>query len=524
MNRAVLIAGGIITAGLATMLGALMMFLSLFATIGAGVAEQQQRALAGEGFGLSGAVPGEYRAWVMKAGSICPSVTPPMLAAQIAAESGWDPNAVNPSSQASGLTQFIPMNFGLIRDDDGNGRASPFDPGDSIMAQGRLMCEYAGYLSPAYSGEQLQRLTLAAYNIGPYKVLAGGCMTAHLPECPATMPQDPSVRAYVDKIMSEMATYAATPATLLNGGVGGPWQQPVTSWVGSGTFGQSGSMWRMCGWHTGFDYAVGTGTPVRAIHSGTVIHAGSGATAGGTGGAYGNQVIVDHGQVDGKVTRSYYDHLSAISVTTGQKVQTGQLVGVSGATGNVSGPHLHLELTIGATGMPSCGQFVDPRAFIVKHANDPITQMDAALSAMLNTTGDGTGAKAVQAAKTQLGVDYSYGGGGLNGPTSNVDGVVGFDCSSLVRFAWYQATGGKTTIPRTSEAQQDALTPITRAQLQPGDLIFFQTIRGTWSHVGMYVGGNQMIHAPKTGDVVRVAPFDDSYYSNIPTTYRRVTG
>lgn len=498
-------------------------------TTWSGAAQQAELdAQQSQGFGLSSKVPAQYVQWVMKAGQICPSVTPPMIAAQIEAESSWNPDAVGPAipgtqDRAVGIAQFMPVNFALIRDEDGNGSASPTDPADEIVAQGRLMCQYAALLSPAYTGEELQRLTLAAYNIGPYKVLAAGCTKAAPPACPATMPSDPSVRAYVDKIMSTMGSYAAVPATLGAGGVGGPWQQPVTSWGDSGTFHQLGSHWHMCGWHTGYDYVVPTGTPVRAIHDGTVIHAGYGGDSGGTGPAYGNQVIVSHGVIGGKETRSYYDHFSAVAVSVGQKVTTGQVVGMSGATGNVTGPHLHLEMTIGATGMPTCDTFVDPHAYIVAHATDPVTAVANNASTLLSNDSS-AGAKAVAAAKSQLGVAYSYGGGGLNGPTSNVGGTVGFDCSSLMRFAWYQATGGKVTIDRVTEDQVAHLTPITEAHAQPGDLVFFQISPGDWDHVGMYLGPGQMIHAPHPGDVVRIAPFNDSYYSAKPKAFRRVNG
>lgn len=500
--------------------GTVMLGLSTLAAISGSAKHQLDlQKQSSQGFGLSSAVPAEYQQWVTKAGSLCPSVTPPMIAAQIAAESSWNPTAVS-SAGAVGIAQFMPFNWHLIRDENGNGTASPTDPADEIVAQGRLMCSYAAMLSGAYSGEQLQRLTLAAYNIGPYAVLAKGCSKAALPACPATMPSDPSVQAYVSKIMTTMGAYAASPATLAVGGVGGPWQQPVSSWAPSGTFRQSGQHWGMCGWHTGHDYSVPTGTPVRAIHDGTIVHAANGGSPGGTGSAYGLQVIIDHGTIAGKPTRSYYAHLSAFAVRQGQRVTTGTVLGAAGSTGNSTGPHLHLEMTTGP-GRPTCETFIDPHAFIVQHAND---KPDLATIIKRGTTpAAGQGDQAVAAARSQLGVPYSWGGGGLNGPSSNVDGTVGFDCSSLVRFAWYQATGGQTTIDRTTFQQVQHLTPITRGELQPGDLIFFQTEPGSWSHVGMYVSGTTMVHAPRPGTVIREANFEDTYYSKLPTTYRRVT-
>ncbi|MET8744920.1 LysM peptidoglycan-binding domain-containing M23 family metallopeptidase [Streptomyces sp. NPDC004728] len=113
----------------------------------------------------------------------------------------------------------------------------------------------------------------------------------------------------------------------------------------------SGSNWSS-GSHTGIDFPVSTGTSVKSITSGTVV-------AAGWGGAYGNQVVVKH--ADGHY--SQYGHLSSISVSAGQAVSTGQQVGLSGATGNVTGPHLHFEVRTG----PAYGSDIDPIAFLASH-------------------------------------------------------------------------------------------------------------------------------------------------------------
>lgn len=85
--------------------------------------------------------------------------------------------------------------------------------------------------------------------------------------------------------------------------------------------------------HRGVDIAVPTGTPVRAMAGGRVRFAG-------VQGSYGNVVWLDHG---GAVL-TVYAHLSAIQVTAGQSVGPGDVVGLSGATGNAAGPHLHFEV------------------------------------------------------------------------------------------------------------------------------------------------------------------------------------
>ncbi|MDT3399388.1 transglycosylase family protein [Streptomyces sp. B1866] len=110
----------------------------------------------------------------------------------------------------------------------------------------------------------------------------------------------------------------------------------------------AGSNWSS-GYHTGVDFPVATGTQVRAVGDATVV-------AAGPGGAYGNQVVLKH--ADGKY--SQYAHLSQVSVSVGQTVSAGQQIGLSGATGNVTGPHLHFEVRTG----PGYGTDIDPLAYL----------------------------------------------------------------------------------------------------------------------------------------------------------------
>ncbi|MEV5952271.1 LysM peptidoglycan-binding domain-containing M23 family metallopeptidase [Streptomyces sp. NPDC051987] len=123
---------------------------------------------------------------------------------------------------------------------------------------------------------------------------------------------------------------------------------PVTgASVGTG-YHVAGGMWSS-GHHTGVDFVVPTGTPVKAVGAGTVVSAG-------WGGAYGNQVVI-------RLTDGYYaqfGHLSALSVSVGQTVTAGRQVGLSGATGNVTGPHLHFEIRT----TPDYGSDVDPVAYL----------------------------------------------------------------------------------------------------------------------------------------------------------------
>lgn len=111
---------------------------------------------------------------------------------------------------------------------------------------------------------------------------------------------------------------------------------------------QSGAMWAS-GYHTGVDFQVPTGTPVQAIEAGDVV-------AAGDGGAYGNQVVIHH--ADG--TYSQYAHMAQLEVGQGQHVEAGAEIGLSGSTGNSSGPHLHFEVRTG----PDYGSDIDPLAYL----------------------------------------------------------------------------------------------------------------------------------------------------------------
>ncbi|WP_393059419.1 M23 family metallopeptidase [Streptomyces sp. LN549] len=107
---------------------------------------------------------------------------------------------------------------------------------------------------------------------------------------------------------------------------------PTSSYTITSTFGEAGSMWSS-GYHTGLDFAAPTGTPIKAIHSGTIKSAGY-------SGSYGYRTVLE--LEDG--TELWFCHQSSMDVSIGQKVTTGDTIGRVGATGNVTGPHLHLEV------------------------------------------------------------------------------------------------------------------------------------------------------------------------------------
>ncbi|WP_052441875.1 C40 family peptidase [Streptacidiphilus anmyonensis] len=130
------------------------------------------------------------------------------------------------------------------------------------------------------------------------------------------------------------------------------------------------------------------------------------------------------------------------------------------------------------------------------------------------------GLQAAQVALAQLGTPYAWGGGSLTGPTlgfcdgvngylpdgsCSADHTIGFDCSGLVRYAWFQASAGFVTLPHFSGGQSLQGRPIKRREdLLPGDLLFFAEPGGPIHHVGLYLGNGAMVHSEHTGTLVTV--------------------
>ncbi|MGE7389066.1 M23 family metallopeptidase [Streptomyces sp. NPDC004126] len=126
---------------------------------------------------------------------------------------------------------------------------------------------------------------------------------------------------------------------------------PIDGSYVSTQYGAGGGMWSS-GSHTGIDFHADSGTSVHAVGAGTVVEAG-------WGGAYGNNVVIRHN--DGTYTQ--YGHMSSLSVSAGETVTPGQQIGLSGSTGNSSGPHLHFEARTGAT----YGTDINPLTYLRNH-------------------------------------------------------------------------------------------------------------------------------------------------------------
>jgi cell wall-associated NlpC family hydrolase len=110
-----------------------------------------------------------------------------------------------------------------------------------------------------------------------------------------------------------------------------------------------------------------------------------------------------------------------------------------------------------------------------------------------------------------IGVPYRFGGGSAE---------TGFDCSGFVRYVYANTLG--LWLPRRAAEQAEVTTPVTKDELRPGDLVFFNTMRRAFSHVGVYLGDGKFVHAPSKGDSVKVSDMNDRYWARRFNGARRV--
>ncbi|AUT68001.1 MULTISPECIES: C40 family peptidase [Paraburkholderia] len=128
------------------------------------------------------------------------------------------------------------------------------------------------------------------------------------------------------------------------------------------------------------------------------------------------------------------------------------------------------------------------------------------LSGMAGKAGD-----VVVGALNMIGVRYRWGG---DTPDS------GLDCSGFVRYVFQDTLG--MALPRRAEEMSRVGEKVRVSDLKPGDLVFFNTMRRTFSHVGIYIGDNKFVHSPSTGSTIRVDDMDDGYWEKRFTGARRI--
>ncbi|MEX3896131.1 C40 family peptidase [Paraburkholderia sp. BR10954] len=151
----------------------------------------------------------------------------------------------------------------------------------------------------------------------------------------------------------------------------------------------------------------------------------------------------------------------------------------------------------------------DPLSLLTPQPKAASTESSGArsfLSGMAGKAGD-----VVVGALNMIGVRYRWGG---NTPDS------GLDCSGFVRYVFQDTLG--LALPRRAEEMSRMGEKVRVSDLKPGDLVFFNTMRRTFSHVGIYIGDNKFVHSPSTGSTIRVDDMDDGYWEKRFTGARRI--
>lgn len=216
-------------------------------TLAASACESPSNFDGGTGMGGSlkdGSVPAQYVSWINKAGSICPQVKPPLLAAQLYHESKFNEKARS-GVGAMGIGQFMPDSWPAYAvDANGNGKASPWEAPDAIMAQGKFMCELAGQASAALASHKVSgditQLMLAGYNAGWGAVLKA-----------RGVPAFPETQKYVQIIpKTAIAAYGGVNASSVSAG-GAP----------AGVSGKAKPILAAANSAVGLPYVWGGGTP-----------------------------------------------------------------------------------------------------------------------------------------------------------------------------------------------------------------------------------------------------------------------
>ncbi|SAK70738.1 peptidase P60 [Caballeronia temeraria] len=182
------------------------------------------------------------------------------------------------------------------------------------------------------------------------------------------------------------------------------------------------------------------------------------------------------------------------------------------------------SMLIGLLMTTTSGAFADEVNSSSQNANNGIfsssKSSDAANADAASTPGgaksflSGVASKAgdvVVGALNMIGVRYRWGG---NTPDS------GLDCSGFVRYVFQDTLG--MTLPRRAEEMSRVGEKVTVSDLKPGDLVFFNTMRRSFSHVGIYIGDNKFVHSPSTGSTIRVDDMEDGYWEKRFQGARRI--
>lgn len=266
------------------------------------------------------------------------------------------------------------------------------------------------------------------------------------------------------------------------------WYGNVSSYYGYRIHPISGTMEL----HRGLDIAAPEGTEILAVHDGTVITASYDSS-------FGNYIVIEN--EDGYKTK--YAHCSSLSASVGQTVETGDVIAKAGSTGNSTGSHLHIEFLYQ-------NEYMNPY-FYLGVGSGSLYGNGFGFTGDVDALDNARFAALIQEAEKYLGMAYVWGG---SSPST------GFDCSGFVSYVF--TNSGVYNMGRlTAQGIYDISSPVSPADAQPGDIIFF---KGTYdtsgvSHVGIYVGNGQMIHC---GDPIQYTSINTAYWQSHFFAFGRV--
>ncbi len=181
------------------------------------------------------------------------------------------------------------------------------------------------------------------------------------------------------------------------------------------------------------------------------------------------------------------------------------------------------SMLIGLLMTTTSGAFADEVSSSSQNANNGIFSSKSSDAVSADAASNPGGAKSflsgvaskagdvVVGALNMIGVRYRWGG---NTPDS------GLDCSGFVRYVFQDTLG--MTLPRRAEEMSRVGEKVTVSDLKPGDLVFFNTMRRSFSHVGIYIGDNKFVHSPSTGSTIRVDDMEDGYWEKRFQGARRI--
>lgn len=243
---------------------------------------------------------------------------------------------------AGSLLAMVAGTVGLL----GGSAAGSAGPQDTLVPTAGLAANQAdrssALVKAIYASRQEQVVTSRGQRVSRSTERSATPQLATILSSPPPPPPPPSIAVHAKELAAQQAQVADPPRPI--------WVLPVTHFVLTAGFGEVSPLWGT--FHTGQDFAAPWGTPVHAIGAGVIVFAG-------WDGPYGNKLVIRH--PDG--TESWYCHLSSFVHTSGT-VSVGELIARVGATGNATGPHLHLEIH------PGGGPAVDPLKWLRAHGVD----------------------------------------------------------------------------------------------------------------------------------------------------------